>query len=38
MIADWNEVGRIMKDVGIQFGYHNHNFEFENIDGAYSLL
>ncbi len=34
MIADWNEVGRIMKDVGIQFGYHNHNFEFENINGV----
>lgn len=33
MIADWNEVGRIMKERGIQFGYHNHNFEFENIDG-----
>jgi sugar phosphate isomerase/epimerase len=33
MIADWNEVGRIMKGVGIQFGYHNHNFEFENLDG-----
>lgn len=34
MIADWNEVGRIMKGVGIQFGYHNHNFEFMNIDGV----
>jgi sugar phosphate isomerase/epimerase len=34
MIADWNEVGRIMKDVRIQFGYHNHNFEFANIDGV----
>lgn len=34
MIADWNEVGRIMKEVGIQFGYHNHNFEFANIDGV----
>ncbi|MFW6310512.1 MAG: sugar phosphate isomerase/epimerase family protein, partial [Prolixibacteraceae bacterium] len=33
MIADWNEVGRIMKDAGIQFGYHNHNFEFKNING-----
>lgn len=33
MIGDWNEVGRIMKNVGIQFGYHNHNFEFKNIDG-----
>jgi sugar phosphate isomerase/epimerase len=34
MIADWNEVGRIMKDVGIQFGYHNHNFEFVSINGV----
>lgn len=33
MIADWNEVGKIMKEVGIQFGYHNHNFEFANLDG-----
>ena len=33
MIKDWNDVGRIMKDVGIQFGYHNHNFEFKPIDG-----
>jgi len=33
MVGDWNEVGRIMKGVGIQFGYHNHNFEFLNIDG-----
>ena len=34
MIGDWNEVGKIMKGVGIQFGYHNHNFEFVNIDGV----
>ncbi len=34
MIGDWNEVGKIMKGVGIQFGYHNHNFEFANIDGV----
>lgn len=33
MIADWNEVGRIMKGVGIQFAYHNHNFEFKPVDG-----
>jgi sugar phosphate isomerase/epimerase len=33
MIGDWNKVGEIMKGVGIQFGYHNHNFEFANIDG-----
>lgn len=34
MVGDWNEVGKIMKGVGIQFGYHNHNFEFQNIDGV----
>ncbi len=28
MIGNWNEVGKIMKSVGIQYGYHNHNFEF----------
>jgi sugar phosphate isomerase/epimerase len=33
MIADWNKVGEIMKGVGIQFGYHNHNFEFKPVDG-----
>ena len=33
MIADWNEVGRIMKSVGIQFAYHNHNFEFLPTNG-----
>ncbi len=33
MVGDWNEVGKIMDGVGIQFGYHNHNFEFETIDG-----
>lgn len=33
MIADWNKVGEIMKNVGIQFGYHNHNFEFLPTDG-----
>ena len=34
MVSDWNEVGQIMKNVGIQFGYHNHNFEFANLDGV----
>lgn len=33
MVADWNTVGRIMKDFGIQFGYHNHNFEFDTVEG-----
>ena len=32
MIEEWNKVGLIMKDVDIQFGYHNHNFEFEPME------
>ena len=33
MVADWNKVGKIMKSNGIQFGYHNHNFEFGPVEG-----
>ena len=33
MVAEWNKVGKIMKDNGIQFGYHNHNFEFGTVEG-----
>jgi sugar phosphate isomerase/epimerase len=33
MVADWNKVGEIMKQHGLQFGYHNHNFEFANVEG-----
>ena len=33
MVADWNKVGAIMKEYGIQFGYHNHNFEFDTVEG-----
>jgi sugar phosphate isomerase/epimerase len=33
MVADWNKVGAIMKENGIQFGYHNHNFEFNTVEG-----
>ncbi|TAL59139.1 MAG: sugar phosphate isomerase/epimerase [Bacteroidetes bacterium] len=33
MVADWNKVGKVMKETGIQFGYHNHNFEFKNVEG-----
>lgn len=33
MVADWNLVGKIMKETGIQFGYHNHNFEFDTVEG-----
>ena len=33
MAADWNKVGQIMKNYGIKFGYHNHNFEFDTVEG-----
>jgi sugar phosphate isomerase/epimerase len=33
MASDWNKVGEIMKSSGIQFGYHNHNFEFADVEG-----
>jgi sugar phosphate isomerase/epimerase len=33
MAADWNMVGKVMKENGIQFGYHNHNFEFDTVEG-----
>ncbi len=33
MAATWNNAGQIMKEYGIQFGYHNHNFEFETLEG-----
>jgi sugar phosphate isomerase/epimerase len=32
-----NEFGRQCKEQGITFGYHNHNFEFEQADGTYLL-
>ncbi len=33
MAADWNKVGSIMKENGLLFGYHNHNFEFATVEG-----
>jgi sugar phosphate isomerase/epimerase len=33
MVDDWNKVGGIMKQNGIMFGYHNHNFEFASVEG-----
>lgn len=33
MAANWNRIGQVMKDAGLQFGYHNHNFEFGTIEG-----
>jgi len=34
LCADWNLVGEAMSGVGIQFAYHNHNFEFADLDGV----
>ncbi|HVN57203.1 MAG TPA: sugar phosphate isomerase/epimerase [Bacteroidales bacterium] len=33
MADNWNKIGKIMKEHGLQFGYHNHNFEFATIEG-----
>lgn len=33
MAANWNQIGEIMKGFGMQFGYHNHNFEFDTVEG-----
>lgn len=40
LIEDLNKAGEICKKHGIQFCYHNHDFEFEKIDGQipYDLL
>ena len=32
-IDTWNEFGQVCKDTGIQFAYHNHWFEFEDLEG-----
>jgi len=33
MAENWNKIGAIMKEFGMQFGYHNHNFEFDKVEG-----
>jgi sugar phosphate isomerase/epimerase len=33
MVAEWNRVAKIMKENGVKFGYHNHNFEFDTVEG-----
>jgi len=33
MAENWNRIGEVMKEFGIQFGYHNHNFEFDTVEG-----
>ncbi len=32
-VADLNVVGAVMQKHGIQFGYHNHDFEFKTVEG-----
>ena len=31
---NFNKMGEMCKKVGLKFGYHNHAFEFEKIDGV----
>jgi sugar phosphate isomerase/epimerase len=35
-----NKIGEVMKSRGLKFGYHNHDFEFETVDGQipYDIL
>jgi sugar phosphate isomerase/epimerase len=33
LVEQWNQAGRIMKSNGLIFGYHNHNFEFAEVEG-----
>jgi sugar phosphate isomerase/epimerase len=35
-----NSMGEVMKSRGLKFGYHNHNFEFETVEGQipYDIL
>lgn len=32
-VAELNTIGDVMKKYGLQFGYHNHDFEFQEVDG-----
>lgn len=40
MVEFFNTFGEKAKKAGLTFGYHNHNFEFKNLDGTlpYELL
>jgi sugar phosphate isomerase/epimerase len=33
----FNKIGQRCKENGIQFGYHNHDFEFQQFNGVYGL-
>lgn len=32
-VSELNAIGNVMKKNNIQFGYHNHDFEFKKVDG-----
>lgn len=34
IVALFNEAGRICADNGMKFGYHNHDFDFADVDGT----
>ncbi len=34
MVDILNQIGQYMKDVNVHFGYHNHNFDFNNLNGT----
>ncbi|HIW73841.1 MAG TPA: sugar phosphate isomerase/epimerase [Firmicutes bacterium] len=36
-LADFTRVSGMLKKAGIQLLYHNHDFEFEKVDGKYKL-
>jgi sugar phosphate isomerase/epimerase len=33
-IETWNQFGQVCKEAGIQFVYHNHDFEFKDFNGT----
>ncbi len=35
--AEFNRIGKICKENGLRFGYHNHDFEFKTDNGQYPL-
>jgi sugar phosphate isomerase/epimerase len=37
LVASFNKIGEQCKKAGLQFAYHNHNFEFQTLDGKLVL-
>lgn len=34
LAEEFNEIGRACREAGLRFGYHNHSYEFEPLDGT----